>query len=116
MGAVIYHVAYLVEWEDARAAGRYERSTRGRSLADVGFIHASRADQVDGVANAFYAGEDGLVVLAVEERRLRADVRWEAPPGSAETFPHVYGPLPVDAVVDVLPLRPGPDGRFHFRP
>ncbi|MCU1654498.1 MAG: hypothetical protein JWQ60_5647, partial [Pseudonocardia sp.] len=55
---VIYHIAYRTDWERARRAGQYSVSTRGVSLAEQGFIHASTAAQVAGVANAFYTGEE----------------------------------------------------------
>ncbi len=104
--ALLFHVAEVEHWEAARASGRYERSTRGASLADVGFVHLATAEQWPGVLRRFYAGHrGGLVLLTVDPERLTAPVRWEAPhAGSAELFPHLYGPLDTGAVVDVAPL------------
>lgn len=111
----IYHIAYATDWENARAAGRYTVSTRGVTLAEQGYIHASTAAQVAATANRFYAGEVGLVVLVIDPAALGADVRFEPPaPGVAELFPHIYGPIEAAAVTDTVPLRAGPDGRFHF--
>jgi uncharacterized protein (DUF952 family) len=114
--ALIYHITAAADWEQARAAGEYRRSTRGLSLDDVGFIHASAAHQVAPVASAFYADATGLVVLVIDPGRVRVPVRYEQVPGSDDPFPHIYGPLNADAVVRVLPFGPDPSGRFSFPP
>jgi uncharacterized protein (DUF952 family) len=108
--ARIFHLALASEWEAARRSGSYTTSTRGRTLADEGFIHASRADQWQGVRDRFYADVDEpLVLLVIETARLDVPVVAEPVPDSTETFPHVYGPLPTSAVVHALPL--GQDGQ-----
>jgi len=107
----IWHVALLRDWEDAVALGRYEWSTLGVTLADEGFVHASAADQVDGVARRYYAQvEEPLVLLEVDVAAVEASgapVRWEHVAGADEAFPHVYGPVPVRAVRDVTPFAVG---------
>jgi uncharacterized protein (DUF952 family) len=102
--AEIFHIAVLADWETARAAGGpYEISTRGRTLQDVGFIHACRSlEQVDKVRRAFYADLDDLVMLVIDPARLDAPVRHEA--ADDDVFPHIYGPLPLTAVTDVRPM------------
>ena len=101
----IFHVATAADWEAAQASGSYTTSTRGRTLAEEGFLHASRADQWQGVLERYYAdvGEP-LVLLVVDADRLGVPVLEEAVPGSDDTFPHVYGALDPAAVVRVLPL------------
>ena len=111
---MIYHVAGVGEWRAALGVGVYEVSTRGRSLAEEGFLHASTAGQVAGVANAFYADVDDLVVLGIDEGLLRAEVRYEAVPGADEPYPHIYGALNVDAVVATYPLGRDGSGRYVF--
>jgi uncharacterized protein (DUF952 family) len=109
----LFHLARRDEWEAARASGSdYERSTIGRSLADVGFIHCSFAGQVQGVADRFYGGRDDVVLLVIEPDRVDVEIRVEDVAGTGEAFPHIYGPLPVGAVVAVheVPLRD--DGRL----
>jgi uncharacterized protein (DUF952 family) len=98
----IFHIAERPDWEAARASGGpYVISTRGRTLAEVGFIHASRdEDQARTVQHAFYADLDDLVLLTIDPKGL--DVRDEAV--GDEVFPHIYGPLPIEAVIDVRPL------------
>jgi uncharacterized protein (DUF952 family) len=96
----LFHAALPEEWADAQAAGLYDRSTRGRSLVDEGFIHASYENQVERVVNSFYADLDELVLLEVDRERLDVEVVDESPTGDPadEHFPHLYGPLPVSAV------------------
>jgi uncharacterized protein (DUF952 family) len=101
---VIFHLAVQSEWDAARAAGIYDRSTLGRSLAEEGFIHCSFAGQVATIASRFYASRDDVVVLEIDEDRVGAEIRVELAPDTDEQFPHIYGPLPVAAVVDVQPL------------
>jgi len=98
----IFHIAERPDWEAACAAGGpYEVSTRGQTLAEVGFIHASRdEEQTRTVQRLFYADLDDLVLLVIDPADL--DVRHE--PVGDDVFPHIYGPLPIKAVIDVRPL------------
>ncbi len=111
---LIYHVAGDQDWREAQRVGEYRISTRGRTLDEEGFIHCSRASQVAQVANRFYAGQLGLVLLTIDPERVTAEVRYEAVPGWDEPFAHVYGPLNTDAVIRVSPFEPGPNGTFAF--
>jgi uncharacterized protein (DUF952 family) len=114
--ALIYHITAGADWEQARRDGAYLLSTRGVTLAREGFIHASTARQVPLVANAFYQGDTGLVVLVIDTDLVEPEIRYEQPPGSSETFPHIYGPLSVAAVVSVQPLAADASGQFSFEP
>lgn len=98
------HILHLTQrslWDAARARGTYEISTVGRTLQEEGFIHCSTRAQLPGTAARFFAGLDDLVVLVIDPARLGVPLKYEAPQPGAEEFPHIYGPLPVDAVVDV---------------
>lgn len=107
----LFHLALPDEWAEAFAHGEYRRSTRGRSLEDEGFVHASTLAQVEGVANRFYADLDELVLLTIDPERVPYEIRWEPPaPGVEELFPHVYGPVPIDAVVTARLWRRSGDG------
>ena len=108
---MIYHLTTAAEWEAAGRAGEYRVSTRGRTLDEEGFIHCSVAGQVAGVADRFYRGLTDLVLLAIDERLVRPEIRCEAPPGTSERFPHIYGPLNLDAVVRVTPFEFGPSSK-----
>jgi uncharacterized protein (DUF952 family) len=104
----IYHLVPRSAWEQT-ASGPY----RADSLADEGFIHCSNEDQVARVANQFYADQVDLLVLVIDTSRLAAPVRDEDP-GTGERFPHIFGPIEREAVVEVRELRRGPDGRWRF--
>jgi uncharacterized protein (DUF952 family) len=100
----IYHVATLADWKAAEETGSYTTSTYGRSLAEEGFIHAARHDQVPGVRDRYYADvTEPLLVLEIETDRLDAEVRDEQV--GDEAYPHVYGPIPTSAVVAWRPAR-----------
>ncbi len=108
----IYHIASRADWERATASGSY----RADSLASEGFIHASTLGQVAGSANRFFRGQSGLVLLAIDSDRVEAPIDWAVSPHSDEPFPHIQGPLNLDAVVEVIPLDPGPSGAFIWLP
>lgn len=109
---MIYHIATAADWAQALRDGQYTTSTRDRTLAEEGFIHASTAEQVAPVANAFYQGVPDLVVLVIDPGLVGPEIRHESVAGSS--YPHIYGPLNADAVVGTRPLEPGPDGVFTF--
>lgn len=110
----IYHITSPADWAAAQSTGSYTLSSKGRTLAEEGFIHASQASQVVWVADRFYAQDDGLIVLVIDPERLHAEVRYEAAPGVDLPFPHIYGPINPDAVTGVLPLERDADGKFQF--
>ena len=106
----LYHLALIEEWQQALAAGVYQRSTRGLSIEQVGFLHASHGDQIAATFERFYADAGPLRLLSIDPQRLGdagLEVREEAAPESGELFPHLYGgPLPCAAVVAAEPYRP----------
>jgi uncharacterized protein (DUF952 family) len=112
---LIYHIAYPTDWEQAQSDAEYRISTRGRTLEQQGFIHAGTANQVAPVANAIYGHDRDLVVLVIDEERVGSEIVYELVSGWDEPFPHIYGPLNIDAVVDTRPLEPTADGRFVFQ-
>jgi anti-anti-sigma factor len=102
----LYHLALPADWAAAQQAGEYTTSTRGRSLAEEGFIHCSFARQVAATAARFYADVDDVVVLRIDPSRLGdAAVVVEDLFDAGEAFPHIYGPIPVAAVVGVRRLN-----------
>jgi uncharacterized protein (DUF952 family) len=99
--APIYHLAEPAHWADAVLTGSYAWSTRGRTLAQEGFLHASTDDQWQQVRRRFYADlKTGLVLLTIDPDRLSVPLRFEVgDPATGERFPHIYGPLDLRAVV-----------------
>jgi len=106
---VIYHLTSKSEWEVARTQPEY----RAESLALEGFIHCSKDHvQVLEVANRLYASRNDLLVLEVETDQLTSPLKHEAS-RSGEVYPHIYGALNSEAVVGVLYLVKGGDGKFN---
>ena len=135
----IYHLALAEEWQEAQRQGSYRRSTRGLSLEQVGFIHASRADQLAATYRRFYGDAGPVTLLTIDPQQLTAPLRYEPAPqrgGDAgsdrsaeaggeeraekvgdesseggekgnELFPHIYGPLPLEAVLNAEPFALG---------
>jgi glutathione S-transferase len=100
----LYHLALADDWREARAAGTYRHSSRGLSLEAAGFVHACQAHQIASTLERFYGDlpKDALRLLAIDPDRLAqagVEVRWEAAPESGEPFPHLYGGLPLEAVL-----------------
>jgi len=106
----IYHITPSQDWESARAAGIYQAD----SLSSEGFIHCSTREQVIATANRFYRARAGLVLLCIEPERLTAPVKYENLEGGQPLFPHIYGPLNLDAVSAALSFPPQADGAFEF--
>lgn len=104
---LIFHITTPEAWTEALEVGAYH----GDTLATEGFIHCSTAGQVARVANARFRGWADLVLLCISTERLAPDLRYE-PAEAGELFPHIYGPLNVDAVVDIVDFPPGSDGQF----
>lgn len=100
---LIWHITELAAWDAAVREGRYTRSTRGRSLEDVGFIHACFPEQVSMVAKNVYPDQPGdLVILEIDTARVEAAgvaVDIEADDHGGDGYPHIMGPLPISAVL-----------------
>lgn len=102
MSDMIYHITYLEEWEQAVVMGEYFPP----SLSEEGFIHFSLGEQVASTAERHYSGEVGLILLEVDPDKLDAELRYEEAPGGFGTFPHLYGPLNLDAVMNITLFDP----------
>ncbi len=104
---MIFHITPRSQWQQAQLEGAYQ----AESLATEGFIHCSTAAQVVWVANRFYKGQSNLVLLGIDPERLRAELRYDEIE-TGDRFPHLYGPLNLDAVVQVLEFPPTAQGDF----
>lgn len=108
--SLIYKICAAAAWAEAERAGAFDGAPV--DLAD-GFIHFSTAAQARDTAAKHFAGRRDLLLVAVEADRLGQALRWEPSRGGA-LFPHLYGTLPLSAVVSVQPLPLGPDGSHAF--
>jgi uncharacterized protein (DUF952 family) len=95
--AIIYHITSKPEWENAKKNGGYEAA----SLKEEGFIHCSQPGQVAGVLERYFKGKADLVKLEIDTDKLKSQLIYEWSPSIADTFPHIYGPINVDAVIGV---------------
>ncbi len=106
---MIFHITEQAAWQAAQANHTY----RAPSLETEGFIHCSKKSQVIATANRFYRGESGLVLLQIECDRLTADLRYDEVLDHG-TFPHLYGPLSLEAVVAVYSFDSDAAGTFSL--
>ena len=97
---MIYHVITAINWQKAIEQGFYE----AESLSEEGFIHSSKAEQVQGVLQRYYVGQTNLLLLHIDEAKLTSPLKFELAPSVNEEFPHIYGPLNIDAVTKVEKL------------
>ena len=104
---MIFHIATRDAWDEAARAGSYRVDT----LESEGFIHCSSAGQVAEVANVRFRGREDLVLLWIDPERVHAEIKYEDASDGSGTFPHIYGPLDIDAVARVNEYREK-DGSF----
>lgn len=109
---IIYKICPSALWREAQDQGVFRGAPV--DLAD-GFIHFSTADQAAETAAKHFAGQGGLLLLRVDTARLGNALKWEPSRGGA-LFPHLYGALVLEAVIQVEPLPLGPDGTHRFPP
>ncbi len=109
---MILHICPRSVWLTAHPAGEYRADT----LDSEGFIHCSDPGTVHLPATALFRGRHDLVLLVIDRSRLSAPLRWEPGEGGAAGpwFPHVYGPIPTDAVTEVHDFPSQPDGSFRL--
>jgi uncharacterized protein (DUF952 family) len=94
---IIYHITSTTLWELATAQGYYEAP----SLAYEGFIHCSQRHQIAGVLERYYQGVNDLILLVINTNLLQQEWKYELAPSVNEEFPHIFGPINLDAVVAI---------------
>jgi uncharacterized protein (DUF952 family) len=105
--SVILHITKREQWEKAMLEGVY----RGDTLDSQGFTHCSTFQQIVKVANALFRSQEGLVLLCIETDKVQSEIRYEGA-GGEELYPHIYGPLNINAVVKVADFEPAKNGKF----
>lgn len=106
---MIFHITFEERWNDAKRLGEYHHE----SLISEGFIHCSTLNQVDKTANRYFLDFPSILVLQINEDRLKSKLIFE-PSTGGELFPHVYGPINVNAVMKVSHQHRGEDRFFYF--
>ena len=97
---MIYHITNKQQWAEAQAAGAFEEP----SLHTEGFIHNCTAEQVNGVLDRYYKGQTDLLLLHIDEAKLKAELKYELAPSVNEMFPHIFGVVNLDAVVKITDI------------
>lgn len=97
---MIYHVTTNAAWQQALNDGFYTAP----SLEIEGFIHNSTEAQVAGVLERYYKNATDLLLLHIDESKLTAPLKYELAPSVNEAFPHIFGPINVDAVVKTVEI------------
>lgn len=113
MGLVnlIFHICSKSDWQKAISKGYYE----AESLKTEGFIHASRSEQVAHTANRIFRGKKDLLLLYIDAEKLKSELKIEKANDLAEEFPHVYGPINIEAVFMAVNFPCDKNGIFHFK-
>ena len=91
---VILHICLRSEWEKALPTGEY----LGEDFTKDGFIHCSAKEQIGGVSQRVPEGD--FVVLEIDANKVVPEIKYE-PSSSGELYPHIYGPLNIDAVIKI---------------
>lgn len=110
--AILLHITDAPRWLHAKARGVYTPP----QFETEGFIHCSTPQQVVEVANRLFRGQSHLLLLVIESQRVGAEIRFENLEGGSQLFPHLYGALQLEAVIDTLSFEPQSDGRFVLPP
>lgn len=108
MSTTLFHIARRTDWQQAQASGSYQPE----SLVSEGFIHCSTPAQLIATANRFFRGQTDLVLLAIAREVVTAEVRDDLVAAEGQTYPHIWGPLNLDAVVREWPFAMGASGEF----
>jgi uncharacterized protein (DUF952 family) len=99
--SIIYHITTKKEWREAKMEGLYIAP----SLEMEGFIHCSEEHQIRGVLNRYFSGKAGLIKLVIDTDKLESRLQYDHSPSVNETFPHVYGPINISAVIEEKPVQ-----------
>jgi uncharacterized protein (DUF952 family) len=97
---IIYHITTQDAWKEAVEKDVYAAP----SLTVEGFIHCSQESQIEGVLQRYFAGQHDLVKLVIDTDKLNVKFIFEWSPSTSDTFPHIYGPVNLDAVVDTIKI------------
>lgn len=107
---LIFHITTRKEWKKYQKGGRYSPE----NFEQEGFIHASRGNQLEETANRFFSNRNKILLLVIDMARLVPEVQYEEDPETGEQYPHIYGPVNIDAIVDKLDVYAEKEGEFRI--
>lgn len=113
---MILHITTKQDWENAKSVGVYTTP----SLKEEGFIHCSTEKQAANTANIYFKGANELVLLCIDENKLTSECKFEQATGSkhdpavGNMFPHIYGPLNLSAIINIVDFPKDENGRFEL--
>lgn len=107
---IIYHITSQDRWQEAQKEGVY----LPEAYETDGFIHCSKKEQIPCVGERYYTGQAGLLILSINIDKLTSKLVYENLTGGEEVFPHIYGPLPLNAVEFTAAFEANTDGKFDF--
>ncbi|MDN5212154.1 DUF952 domain-containing protein [Fulvivirgaceae bacterium BMA12] len=107
---LVYHISIKTDWEKALL----EQTYKHESLDKEGFIHASDYHQLLSTAERYYSDEVPLVLLAIDPEKLKSPIKYELATSRDSLFPHIFGPINLEAVVQALPFEKNDSGKFSF--
>ncbi|MDB5169117.1 MAG: hypothetical protein JWO41_473 [Candidatus Saccharibacteria bacterium] len=100
-------------WKQALQAGEYTQSTIDSTLSEVGFIHCTIPEQTITIANRHFSDKTGLILVLIDKSKVTSEVKFEASlSGRPGLYPHIYGPLNINAAYAILPLEKDASGQF----
>lgn len=106
---MILHICKKSAWNQAQNAGEY----RGDTLESEGFIHCSTSEQVVEVADSLFKGVQDLLLLLIDENKVVSAIKFEDS-GNGNLYPHIYGPLNLDAITKTVDFHPDLNGDFSL--
>jgi len=107
--SIILHITNRQQWEQAKLRQAYS----GDTLNTEGFIHCSTPQQIVKVANRFFAGKKGLILLCIDSDKVQSEIKYEEDE-DGDSFPHIYGALNIDAIFNVIDFKLSEGGQFEL--
>ncbi|MEI5906987.1 DUF952 domain-containing protein [Bacillus spongiae] len=105
---MILHIMTRQEWDIIKESVKYTP----KSIQTDGFIHCCTKEQIANVANQFFSGQTNLVLLRIDPDKVTSTIVFEDLQKLGQLFPHIYGPLNLNAVMNVIQFKPNIDGKF----
>jgi uncharacterized protein (DUF952 family) len=107
---LLFHLTTKEDWKTFQKGGSYEPE----SLEAEGFIHCSSGNQVEDTANRIFSDQDSILLLVIDATMLREDIKYEKDPETGDKFPHIYGPISVNAIIDKIEIKAEDNGKFNI--